>query len=169
MRNFYYAQTYNLMNPAIKGMLSASGIFGLHDNLSELKIRSKYFIGFYEASNQAQEDFKKKLSKIFPEAVDEKTEAMVKVFMIMNPKFSIPNQLNEEIAEKFGESPNMWDDNCCGTLFFCDANDTEEEEFPSAWMVKYEIFFEEDVIQLVSKNGEYAFNPADLAYSSSVH
>jgi hypothetical protein len=53
-------------------------------------------------------------------------------------------------------------------MFFCNAteDDNEDDSFPAAWMVKYEIFYEDDVIQLVRKNGEHAFDPAALAYQS---
>jgi hypothetical protein len=33
-------------------------------------------------------------------------------------------------------------------------------------MLKYEVFFEEDSIQLMRKNGDHAFDPAALAFQS---
>lgn len=166
MRNFYYIQTYNMMHPAIRGMLDTLGVLSIHDSLSELKIRSKHFIGFNESTVHAYQDFNKKLSKIFPPREDKKKqEVPLKVITIMNPKFAIHDELNEMINENFGEQ--QWDDDCCGTMFFCDAPLSEEDdEFPHTWLMKYEIYFENDTIQLQRKNGEYAFDPAALAFQS---
>lgn len=162
MRNFYYVQSYNMMNHAIKRMLDTMGILGFHDSLAEMKIRSKYYIGYSEAVNHAQMDFYQKLPKIFPPIKGEPNENPIKAITIMNPKFVM-----SQLIEHNQLSEQTWDDNCCGTMFFCDApNGDDDDDFPTAWMMKYEIFFEEDIIQLVRKNGEHAFEPAALAYQS---
>lgn len=164
MRNFFYVQSYNMMHPAIRSMLDALGLIGFHDSLSEMKIRSKYFLGYSEVLQHAQLDFYQKLPKIFPptEDPDAPNENPIKAITIMNPKFAMAHLDNQLVDQQ------KWDDNCCGTMFFCDAAGTEEDDdsFPVAWMMKYEIFFEDDVIQLVRKNGEHAFDPAKLAYQS---
>ena len=162
MRNFYYVQSYNMMNPGIRSMLDQIGLLGIHDSLSEMKIRSKYFLGYSEVMHHAQIDFRQKLPKIFPPSDDtnDKKENAIKVISVMNPKFAM-----QHIEDgRFGEQE--WDDNCCGTMFFCNEHSDDDDEFPRAWMMKYEIFFEEDVIQLVPKNGEHAFDPAQVAYQS---
>ena len=156
------------MNPSIRLMLDKLGIIGMHDSLSEMKIRSKYFIGYSEAQIHAQKDFKQKLPKIFPPSEDPtiNTEAAIKGMTIMNPKFAMVDQEDERFASQ------EWDENCVGTMFFCNAATDDEDDFPSAWMMKYEIFYEDDIIQLVRKNGEHAFDPAALAYqsfSSAIH
>jgi hypothetical protein len=153
------------MHSEIRRMLDKIGILGMHDSLSELKIRSKYFIGYSEVIYHAQEDFKKKLPRIFPPSNDpaDKKETAIKFISVMNPKFAMA-QLSELELDQFGEQ--KWDENCCGTLFFCDAQNEDNDDFPQAWMMKYELFFEDDIIQLVSKNGEHAFDPAKLAYQS---
>lgn len=168
MRNFYYIQTYNIQHPGIRLLLSDLGVLGIHDSLSELKIRSKHFIGFHEATFRAHEDFDKKVTRIFPIPEGEKKiEAGYKVITIMNPKFAVPDNMAEMIAERFGEQHGRWDDDCCGTMFFCDAPaDENDDDFPKTWMMKYEIFFEEDNMHLTRKNGEYAFDPAALAFQS---
>lgn len=169
MRNFYYIQTYNMMHPSIRRMFDLLGVLGIHDSLSELKVRSKHFLGFHEATAHAHEDFNKKLTRIFPLEKDEKSkENAVKIMTVMNPKFAMPDQIAEMIDEKFGEQHGKWDDDCCATMFFCDAPESEEgdESFPKTWMVKYEIFFEDAMMNLVRKNGEYAFDPAALAFQS---
>lgn len=168
MRNFYYIQTYNMMHPSIRRMFDALGVLGIHDSLSELKVRSKHFIGFHEATSHAHEDFDKKLTRIFPlEKGETSKENAVKIMTVMNPKFAMPDQIAEMIAEKFGDQHGKWDDDCCATMFFCDApEDEDDESFPKTWMVKYEIYFEDDKMNLVRKNGEYAFDPAALAFSS---
>lgn len=167
MRNFYYVQTYNMQHPSIRAMLDKLGVLGIHDSLSELKVRSKHFLGFHETTAHAHEDFEKKLSRIFPVEPGQKIEAGYKVITIMNPKFAIPDQLSEMIAERFGEQHNHWDDDCCGMMFFCDAPaEEDDDEFPRTWMLKYEVFFEEDSIQLMRKNGDHAFDPAALAFQS---
>jgi hypothetical protein len=153
-----------MMNPNIRLMLDKMGIIGMHDSLSELKVRSKYFLGYTEVLSHAQKDFRQKLPKIFPPSEDPsvKNEAAIKGMTIMNPKFAMVDMEDERFQNQ------QWDDDCFGTMFFCNAteSDDDEDEFPSAWMVKYEIFYEDDVIQLVSKNGEHAFDPAALAYQS---
>lgn len=171
MRNFYYIQTYNMMHPAIRSMLDTLGVIGIHDSLSEMKIRSKYFLGFNESTVHAHKDFSKKLSSIFPPE-NGIAESGVKIVSIMNPKFAVYDKLNESIAEHFGEQHVKWDDDCAGTIFFCDAPvDTSDDDgiFPDTWMMKYEIFFEDDTILLTRKNGEYAFNPSSVSFSSAVH
>lgn len=167
MRNFYYVQTYNVQHPGIRAMLDKLGVLGIHDSLSELKVRSKHFLGFHETTVHAHEDFEKKLSRIFPAEEDEKIEVGYKVITIMNPKFAIPDQLADMIADRFGEQHNKWDDDCCGTMFFCDAPaDEDDDAFSKTWMLKYEVFFEEDTIQLMRKNGDYAFDPVAIAFPS---
>jgi len=153
-----------MMHPAIKRMLGTLGILEMHDSLSELKIRSKYFLGYHEVMHHAQLDFKQKLPQIFPPTDDpnDKNENAIKVISIMNPKFAM-GQLDGD--PRFEDQ--KWDDDCCGTVFFCDApNGDDDDDFPSAWMMKYELLFEDDIIQLVRKNGEHAFDPAALAYQS---
>lgn len=165
MRNFYYIQSYNMANPAVRAMLGTLGVLGMHDSLSELTIRSKYFLGFSEALKHAQLDFKQQLPKLYPSTLDpnEKVEKAIKVITVMNPKFALSRL---DPAESY--NTQEWDADCCGTMFCCDAPSEEEaeENFPDAWIVKYEVFFEEDIIQLVLKNGEHAFDPAALAYQS---
>lgn len=164
MRNFYYIQTYNLMNPGIRLMLDSLGIFAIHDSLADLKVRSKYFVSYSEILKHAQDDFRKKLPKIFPVSDDPKStnENAIKGMTIMNPKFSMIDQDDERLVGQ------EWDDDCIGSMFFCNAasDDDESDDFPTSWMVRYEIFFEDDVIQLVLKNGEHAFDPAAVAYQS---
>ena len=163
MRNFYYIQSYNMQNPVIRAMLNKLEILGLHDSLSEMKIQSKYFLGYSETMHHAQLDFKQKLPRCFPPSNDpnDKKENEIKAISVMNPKFAMPHIEDGRYGEQ------TWDDNCCGTMFFCNEPSTDDEDtFPSAWMMKYEIFFEEDIIQLVSKNGEHAFDPAQVAYQS---
>ena len=167
MKNFYYVQSYNVMHPAIRTLLNGLGVISIHDSLQELKIRSKHFLGFHEATTHAQNDFSKKVEKIWPKNDPDSKKGGIKVLTIMNPKFAMQDALNEMIDERFGKQHARWDDDCVGTLFFCDAPESEDEdEFPKTWMMKYEIFFEEDVIHLQRKNGEYAFDPAALAFSS---
>lgn len=136
--------------------------------MSELKIRSKHFIGFHEATFHAHEDFDKKLERVFPLAEGEKQKMnAVKIITVMNPKFALSDSLTNKIEQNFGEQHNKWDDDCCGTMFFCDAPEHEDDDdFPATWMIKYEIFFEDDVMNLIRKNGEFAFDPAALAFQS---
>lgn len=166
MKNFYYVQTYNLLNPKIRAMLDNLGIFKIHDSLFELKTRSKNFYGYNEALLHTQLDFKLHLAKIFPDTDDkgEPTENEIKIINVVNPKFAMID--NEE---DYGEQE--WDENCCATMFFCNS-EIESEDFPVAWMMKYEIFNEDDSIVLVLKNGEHAFDPSQVAYqnfSSALH
>lgn len=165
MRNFYYILTYNMMHPSILRMFDA--LIGIHDSLSELTVRSKRFMEAHEATSHAYKDFDKKVSRIFPvEKGEESKEHPVKIMTVMNPKFAMSQQDSDLIAEKFGEQHGKWDDDCCATMFFCESEGEDEDSFPKTWMVKYEIFFEDDQMNLVRKNGEYAFDPAALAFSS---
>lgn len=171
MRNFYYIQSYNLQHPIIQEMLEKLGMFVFHDSFSDLKVRSKHFIGYHEATYHAHADFDKKLTKLFPD-VKPDIETAVKTITVMNPAFGLPDDVSELIEEQFGEQQNRWDDDCCGTMFFCNVQEGEEEdEFPRNWLMKYEIYFEEDGL-LTRKNGEFAFEMSSLpfqSFSSSVH
>lgn len=173
MRNFFYLQSYNMGSSAIRSMLADLGMTGIHDSLADLRVRSKYFLSNSETLQHATDDFEKKLTKIFPaqEGVSKGVElGAVKVVTLMNPKFAL-KQLTEPhpfLADQ------KWDDNCTATMFFCETTgqDLKEKDMPRTWMMKYEIFFEEDTIQLVDKNGTHAFDPATWAYhsfSSAVH
>lgn len=172
MRNFYYVTTYNLSHPAVRAMLDRMNLITLHDSLTDLKVRSKHFIGYQEATAHVSEDFDKKLASIFPAGEGEKREENIKIITVMNPKFALPDEMLAQIAERFGEQHNTWDDDCCGTIFFCDTPEDEEDDFPQSWMMKYEIHFADDNIKLLHKNGEYAFAPSSLptgSYTSSLH
>lgn len=160
MKNFYYVQMYNLMNPRIKSMLDELGILKIHDSVFELKTRSKNFYSYNEVIEHTQLDFKLHLPKIFPNTDDkgEPTENEIKIINVVNPKYVMMDD------KDFDEQ--AWDDNCHATMFFCNS-EIESEDFPLAWMMKYEIFSEEDLIELVLKNGEHAFNPSQVAHQSS--
>lgn len=156
MKNFFYVLTYNITNLVIQRALDGSPVSVL-DNAIEFKTRSKLYKSYSETAQHVHDDFERKLVKM---QLGE--NFMVKILSVMNP--SIIGSSVEEMAslvERFGHrSIDAWDDECCGVVFFMrvpdDSNESDLDGItPNAWMLKYEIFFSEDNIEL-TKNGDFA-------------
>ena len=138
--------------------------------LVDFKVRSKLYFGFNEASEGAQEDFESKLKHLY---LDDAKHS-INFILVMNPSFG-PEALHNSLIRKFGASASVWEENCCGTIFFSESTSEDEDEEDdsygdsiaagSEWMFKYEIYFSEDAIEF-TKNGEYVFNPVQISHMS---
>jgi len=164
MRNFYYITTFNIHNPVMKTMLQKQGITAMTGLVVDFKLRSKLFLTFTEATLAANDDFDNKLSSIYPD----KKEHNVSQFSVANPSILTKNhEIITNMAEKFGgKSLSNWDNNCCSVIFFAD-NPEEDKDINldvNAWMLKYEIYFTEDAIEL-SGNGDFVFSQMNVPHT----
>lgn len=173
MKNFYYVMTFNLTNSRVKHMLERLGVFVMTDTMIDFKTRSKLFLSFSEATSHAHEDFEKKLKSLY---TDDKKHN-IRHISVLNPSFALPgSDFMAALAERFGgQSLSNWDDNCCSVLFFADLPEGDEGDEhaidPNSWMVKYEVLFAEDAIEL-SGNGDFVFSPMQVAsnnFTSTYH
>jgi len=171
MRNYYYITTFNLTNLVVKAMLIKQNITEMTGLVVDFKLRSKLFLSFSEATLSAYKDFDNKLKSIYPD----KEEHNVSQFSVANPS-ALPNNdpVAESLVEKFnGRRVGKWDSNCCSTIYFAD-NPEEDEDINlsvDSWMIKYEIYFTEDAIEL-SGNGAYIFSQINVPrtqFNSTYH
>lgn len=171
MRNFYYVVSFNLTNPLVKTTLSNQGVTSLTGLMIDFKLRSKLFISYTEAMLAANDDFTKKLESFYPD----KQEHQVCQYSVANPSIlASSDEVAEKMSIKFGMNYlNGWDDNCCSVIFFAD-NPTGEEDpdlEPNAWMIKYEILYTDNSIEL-SGNGDFVFAPINVpraSFNSTYH
>lgn len=166
MRNFYTVQIFNLHHPSVRAMLSKMGVLAFTEEMVELKVKSKHYLSFYEASVHTQADFDLKLPFLYPGSSEDE-EHPIRVTTVMNPTFVTP-------SSKDLEAGGRWDDDCCATVFFSESSedDDEEEGLPNNWLLKYEIRFINDGIELFAKNGEEAFAAVDVPlndFTSAYH
>jgi hypothetical protein len=172
MRNFYYVVSFNLTNPLIKTMLHAQNIAAVTGSIMDFKLRSKLFLSYSETVFAVNEDFNDKLKIIYPDSVDHN----INLFSVTNPSILPPTAdamdiINHKLAQKFYQT--NWDDNCTSVLFFADNSEDDEEMNGdlNSWLLKYEIFFIEDAIE-ISKNGNYLFstmNVPQTEFTSTYH
>lgn len=164
MRNFYYITTFNIHNPVMKTMLHKQGITAMTGLIVDFKLRSKLFLSFTEATLAAHDDFDNKLDSIYPD----KLEHNVSQFSVANPSILTKNhEMITNMAEKFGgKSLANWDSNCCSVIFFVDNPESDEDINinANAWMLKYEVYFTEDAIEL-SGNGDFVFAPMNVPHT----
>jgi hypothetical protein len=175
MRNFHFIVSYNVSHPAVKDMLDRTKLTAMTESLTDIRIRSKHYLNFEEACENCQADFYRKLPALFPVKPGMTTDEAHEIVhvTVMNPIFAVDPELAAQIAERFGDQQSRWDDNCCGTMFFCEADQSDDEgemmddevidQLPSTWLFKYEICFEDDAIDYL-KNGGIAFNKASIGY-----
>lgn len=171
MRNFYYVVSFNLTNPIVKTMLDKQGVTELTGFVLDMKLRSKLFISKTETTTAALIDFHKKLPLIYTDA--DKTEHYVSQFSIVNPKLTSEADVSDMLAKFGGKYLNNWDENCCGVMFFADNPNYEAEINldPNSWMVKYEILYSDDAIELAG-NGDFIFAQMDVprtTFNSTYH
>lgn len=171
MRNFYYVVSFNLTNPTVKSMLDKQGVTALTGFVLDMKLRSKLFISKSETTRAAIIDFHKKLELIYPDSGE--VEHYVSQFAISNPKLTSKDVILEMLSKFGSKYLNNWDENCCSVIFFAD-NPNHEEEInldPNSWMVKYEILYVEDAIELAG-NGDFIFAQMDVpqtTFNSTYH
>jgi hypothetical protein len=161
-KNFYYVLTYNILHPRVRSLLERAKMFETTESMMDFKMRSKLYMSYKEAVKHAHDDINKKIPAVFPERKESDEKQPLKIIGLMNPKM-IPtsSEIAQRIFEKFGGSSEFWDEKCCSTIFLTEAGANEEEdELPTSWMFKYEVYFIEDPIELL-KNGEYAFTPTN--------
>jgi hypothetical protein len=165
MKNFYYVLSFNTTNPTVKAMLSRQTIFATCDTMIDLKVRSRPYMSFTEATIAGHKDFQQKQVAIF----NDKKDYTYRHICVINPEFIMTesNVSHEQIVERFGASAfSSWDDNCCSVLFFLtdDGVNFEEGEAPEIspdmWMLKYEIMFFDDGLELPG-NGDFVFAPTN--------
>lgn len=166
MKNFYYVLTYNIHHPKVNSILHRNAILETTESLIDFKIRSKLYVSYKESVERIHDDISKKIPAIFPNHKKGEQHPL-KVINLMNPAFAIGSEMSEKLFEKYGAVEDYWDDKCCSSIFLSEASEYEDEsEMPAVWMFKYEIFFVEDAIE-ISKNGEYAFHPVNIPFSST--
>jgi len=147
-------------------MLDRLGFTAMMDTVLDLKTRSKLFLSFTEATVHVHADFDKKLALIYPE----KKDHQIRHISVLNPAFMMPgSNLMQALAERFGgKALDNWDENCCSAIFFAEAADEDDDEDrhtdPNSWMVKYEVFYTDDAIEL-SGNGDFVFSPLSVPHN----
>ena len=150
MKNYYYVLSLNLTNQRIKSFIERSGIKTFNESIVDFKMRSQLYMSYGDAQSHAYDDFDKKLKVLY----DDKEEHCIKSVSVINPKYALPSEgLLQAMANSF--SQGNWADECCNVLFFADVASEESEITPNAWMLKYEILFSDDAIELPS-NGDFA-------------
>jgi hypothetical protein len=171
MRNFYYVVSFNLTNPLIKTMLSQQKITSMTGLMLDFKLRSKLFLSYIEAMTSVNEDFNNKLDSIY---TDKNTHG-VAMFTVANPSIIAQTTDIESMVKRFsGKNLSDWDENCVCAVFFADNNVEDDEEInsdPNSWLMKYEIFYTEDAIEL-SGNGNFLFsamNVPQTQFTSTYH
>ena len=129
------------------------------------KLRSKLFLSYAETISSVREDYRKKSDIIF----QSDTKHVSSEIFVANPAILGPNsELIAALADKFGGKYfNDWDDNCCSVFFFIDNPEAEEEITvdPNSWLIKYEVMFSEDAIEL-SGNGDFVFSKVNVSTTS---
>jgi hypothetical protein len=131
-------------------------------------------MSFTEATIAGHKDFQQKTAAIFNDAKD----FSFRHVCVINPAFLISdsNYTKEQILERFGSGAlTNWDDNCCSVLFFVtDTGKTIEEDeapeiSPDMWMLKYEILYFDDAIEMPG-NGDFVFAPTSTQMGmSTIH
>lgn len=150
--SFYYVVTYNVQHPTVKKLLDKLGMSAISGSLIELKSRSQLYHDYEQVSQAAHDDFDLKLKMMYDH--DQKDQ-VIRCISATNPMF-------DPDAENTAYDQGEWDDWCAGSIFFGEADDEEDEEEmpkePGSWMVKYELFYVEDAIEVL-KNGELIYCP----------
>lgn len=150
--SFYYVVTFNVQHPTVKKFLDKLNISAICDSLIELKTRSKLYLDFEQASQSAHDDFDLKLKMMYDH--DQKDQ-MIRCISATNPMF-------DPDAEDTAYDQGDWEEWCAGSIFFGESDEDEEDDEmpmePGSWMIKYEIFYIEDAIE-VMKNGEMIYCP----------
>lgn len=166
MRNFYYVLSFNLTNQKIKTMLYNKKMSNITDSMVDFKLRSKLFFSYTDALSAATDDCHNKLDDIY----EDKSEHNISVFSISNPSLMDPNSQIEDFLHN--THIKAWDENCASVLFFSDNKDEPSEVNINLneLMLKYEIFFSEDAMELPG-NGDFIFmmNSHQLNAKSTYH
>lgn len=155
--------TYNINHPKVNALLERSKMLENTESMIDFKMRSKLYLNYKEAINHINLDISKKIPAIFPNSVKGEKHPL-KIISLMNPAFTVMSELAQKLFEQFGPAEQHWDEKCCSAMFLTEGSEDESDDdvLPQTWMFKYETFYVEDLIELV-KNGEYAFNPANVA------
>lgn len=175
MKNFYFIVSYNVYHPTVLNMLKNIKLKDLDESMVDFKIRSKLYMKFEETMVAINADFDRKVEALWPGEDKEKArKTHVLSYAVSNPVHMVQEnpEFFAQIMEKFGQKPTGWDEECDVTIFFAEGDATDEEnEMPSTWMFKYELYHLEDAIALnAKKNGEYIFkNVATHGMSSRYH
>ena len=173
MKNFYFVTTFAVTHPRVRTFLDNICLSPL--GLVDFKVRSQLYATFEDAVEGAETDFEMKLEQVY----DDDEDHQISFMSVMNPKFANGGKTIEvQLSDKYTARQNLWEDNCCASLFFLEGDDSsmpeDEEEGeeadipatgPAQWMFKYEIYWSEDAIEF-TKNGEYIFEPASISYNS---
>jgi len=170
MRNYYYVVSLNMTNPIVKSMLDKQGLSSV--TMVDFKMRSKLFMSYQETLNAALADFDNKLTKLYVK----KGEHFIGSFTLSNPAVLTPESdvMAAMIAKFGGNYLNDWDENCASVIFFAENPDGDGEKAvlnATSWMVKYEVLFTDDAIELTG-NGDFAFEPMNVPktqFSSAYH
>jgi hypothetical protein len=110
----------------------------------DFKFRSKLFNTYTEAVSAGEYDFAYRAEILYNE---ENTAPEISEMVIINPVYAVNPNVASENADKIGLHNESWDQTCCAAIYFID------KEVPTDWLMKYEIYFAEDGIEVV-KNGE---------------
>lgn len=170
-RNYYFVVTYNVRHPTVMGLLDRIKMKQLDKSMVDFKIRSKLYMKFEEVVDAVNEDFESKLEMLYPKKTSKQRHEKIKLITIANPLKMM--QDNPEalaaIIEKFGHTAGGWDEDCEITFFFTE-DEYEDEDVPSTWMFKFEVYHIDDEISLSLKNGERIFrNIATAGVTSTYH
>lgn len=112
-------------------------------HLVEFKFRSKLYSSYSETVSGAEYDLSCRIEVLYEEDAQLNVQEMV----IVNPEFAVTPDVAIENAKELGMHSGHWDPTCAAAIFFVD------EEYPTDWLLKYEVYFMEDGIE-IPKNGD---------------
>lgn len=171
MKNFYYEVSFNLAHPSVKELVKKSGVVFFSESITDIVIRSRSFISYAEVCNHLDLDFQKKMNVLYPGKTDEMRMGQISV---VNPAFAVSPEMAKELYEKTGRE-DLWRDNSCSMIFYHDLEGDEDDEttdegdivLPDSWILKYEILYSDDEIDLTECGGLETVALTNL--SSSLH
>lgn len=137
IKNFYYIATFNLTSPIVKKYLEDALLLVENGIIVDFKFRSKLFNTYDETVHASEYDFSNRITILY---TDEDSKLEIDELIIVNPAYSIEN-IESNLKRE-------WDETCCGALYYIDKSS------PTDWIMKYEIYFAEDGIEVV-RNGEF--------------
>lgn len=170
MKFYYYVLSFNLSNPVVRSMIERQSLFSGTEQMIDLKVRSRPYLSFTEATFASHTDYSKKHEILFPEDFNDQS---VRHVCVINPDFMIVDG-NEDVIEQFNAAKYVWSENCCSALFFASPVASEDgietthfgklnkptvDDLLNSWMLKYEVMSYDSMIEHAS-NGDFVFSGA---------
>lgn len=162
MFSFYYVATYNVQHKTIKSLLDKLGMSGIQGSMLNLQVRSKMYMTFDDACEAVHNDFELKMPAMYGH---DHEKQLIRMVSATNPMFNPDCEDSSEL--------DNWTDDCAGSVFYAEAEteDTDVVVEPNSWMMKYEVFFIEDITEW-PRNGDSTYSPPEINWrnlSSTYH